>query len=113
MLIAIEAFKVQHDPVVLISQRRLIGGAPDGSALIGRPRLTGNPNVKTCAQFGHGLSVNEGITDADIEREIVTHLPDGSDQGGKCLRLVYDAVGVKFKNRSDLPFARSFDDGVQ
>jgi hypothetical protein len=99
--------------VVHFLQRRLIGGALDKSEFIGRPRFTGNPNVTPARNSVTGLTVYERVAEADVEGQIVAHLPDGSDQGEKCLRLVDDAVGIDFEKRSDFPFARSFDDRVK
>ena len=40
-------------------------------------------------------------------------LPNCTDQSGKSLRLVDDAIGVNFKYWSDRPFVRSLNDGVK
>ena len=53
------------------------------------------------------------MAQADIEGEIVTYLPDGSDQRRKRLFQNEDTVGVHLENRSDRPFARAFNDDVE
>ena len=48
-----------------------------------------------------------------IEGEIVTYLPDGSNQRRIRLFQTEDAIGLHFENRSDRPFVRAFKDDVE
>jgi hypothetical protein len=65
------------------------------------------------AQLTDGTTVNRRIAHRRVERQLVVHLPYGSDQAGKSLRLRDDAVRIDFKNWPDFPFDRSLNDGVE
>ena len=48
-----------------------------------------------------------------VERELVVHLPYGTDQTRERLRLGDNAVRIDFENGPDLPFVWPFDDGIK
>jgi hypothetical protein len=82
-------------------------------SLVGRPRLSGNPNVTPARSSFTGWPFTRAWRKTHIEGEIVTYLPDGCERCRKRLFLTEDTIGVHLENWPDRPLVWAFNDDVE
>ena len=56
------------------------------------------------------MTIRDGVPDADIERQVLPHLPDHSDQAGYSSELPELLLVEEFGDGADLPIVGAFND---
>src|SRR5260221_2601441 len=59
------------------------------------------------------MPIHDGMTKADVEAEVIPHLPDGTDQAGYGSRLSDFLFVEEFGDRPYLPLRGSLDDSTK
>jgi len=62
------------------------------------------------ADFIDRTAVGKGMANGDVEREVVTSLPDQTEQARYCARLICLVFIEDFGDRAHGPLGRAFDD---